>query len=263
METRDSPKTIQSVERACHILFSFSLEHPRWRMSELSESLGLHPSTVSRLLTTMKEMGVVKKDPVTQQYELSLGILQLSRVVLSQLDLVKITLPIMSALVERCRESVFLVVLDGWETVTIAQVAAPRVFSPRPYTVGQHYQASAVSGGKLLLAHGPPCVVDQLIEEGLTAYTERTITSPQQLLAELDKVRCQGYAVTDQELEIGLVAVAAPIWDADNVAAAAISVSGPPDRVGHEHLPGFIAHVRETAEQISGALGRPRAGGHQ
>ena len=170
METRDSPKTIQSVGRAFQVLFSFSLEHPRWRMSELSESLGLHPSTTSRLLTTMKEMGVVKKDPVTQQYELSLGILQLSRVVLSQLDLVKITLPIMSALVERCRESVFLVVLDGLETVTIAQVAAPRVFSPSPYHVGHRYQASAVSGGKLLLAHGPQCVVDQLIEEGLTAY---------------------------------------------------------------------------------------------
>jgi DNA-binding IclR family transcriptional regulator len=79
-----------------------------------------------------------------------------------------------------------------------------------------------------LLAHGPQCVVDQLIEDGLVAYTERTITSPQELLAELEKVRAQGYAVTDQELEIGRVAASALVWDADNAAVAALGISGPP-----------------------------------
>jgi len=260
MEADRGPKMIQSVERACQVLFSFSLQHPRWRVSELSESLGLHPSTTSRLLNTMKEMGIVTKDPVTQQFELSLRVLQIARVVLSQLDLVKITLPFLTALVEQCEESAFLVVLDGFETVTLAQSSASRLLSGTPYHVGRRYQASAVSGGKLLLAYGPQSVIDELIEEGLTAYTEHTITVPQLLLAELDKVRRQGYAISDQELEIGLFALAAPIWDRDDRAVAAISISGPPDRLRSPRLPELIGRVREAAAQVSRALGWQEAG---
>lgn len=250
-----NPKTIQSVERACAILFSFSREHPRWRVSELSEVLGLHISTTSRLLATLKKLGLVKKDPLTLQYELSLRILELARVVISQLDLVKVALPYVTSLVERRKESAFLVVLDGSETVIVAQVSAPRVLTPRQYVVGMRHQASAASAGKLLLAHGPQSVVDKLIEEGFHTYTDYTITSPQELRDELEKALHQGYAIANQELEIGIFAVSAPIWDSDGEVTAALSLSGPPERMSNEHLPQLIDDVRQTALQISEGLG--------
>jgi IclR family KDG regulon transcriptional repressor len=255
MGTEHGPKTIQSVQRAMQILFSFSPEHPRWRVSELGEVLGLHPSTISRLLTTLKKMGIVRKDPLTGQYELGMRVLDLSNVVLSQLHLIEVATAFMSELVSRCRESVFLVILDGTDTVTVAQVAAPRLITPTRYSVSRRYQASAVSGGKLLLAHSPKSVVDQLIEKGLHAYTQHTVTSPQKLLAELEQVRQKDYAITNQELEIGLFAVAAPIRDHEGTVIAAVSVSGPPERLSSEHLPEFITGIRETAQQISTALG--------
>lgn len=258
MESESGLKTIQSVERAFEILFSFTPDSPRWRVSELSETLGLHLSTTSRLLTTMKKLDVVKKDPVTREYELSFRVLELGRVVLGQLDLVKIAMPLMTELVERCQESAFLTILDGTESVTVAQVAAPRVLSaPGLYHVGRRYQAHAVSGGRLLLAYAPRRTVDELIDEGLQAYTDRTITSPEKLLAELEQVRQQGYAITDQELEIGLFAVALPIRDREGIAIAAVIISGPPERLSNERLPGIIGSVRETAEQISRAMGWP------
>jgi DNA-binding IclR family transcriptional regulator len=207
-------------------------------------------------------MGLVKKDLHTQQYELTLRIADLARVALSQLDLVKIALPFMTDLVERCKESVFLVVMDGIETVTVAQVTAPRVLTARRYHVGRRYQASAVSGGKLLLAYGPQSLVDQVIGEGLEAYTKYTVTSPQEVLALLEKVRQDGYAVSDQELEIGLFAIATPIWDRDGEAIAAISISGPPERLSNAHLPKFIVDARQTSLQISMALGWPGPNGH-
>jgi DNA-binding IclR family transcriptional regulator len=106
-----------------------------------------------------------------------------------------------------------------------------------------------------LLAYGPQNVVDRLIEEGLHAYTDRTIVSPQKLLTNLEEVCRQGFSISDQELEIGLFAVGAPIWDSDGKVTAAISVSGPPERMSKESLPRFTASVQESARQISVALG--------
>jgi DNA-binding IclR family transcriptional regulator len=240
------------------ILLSFSTERPRWRVSELSETLELHPSTVSRLLTTLRKTGVVRKDPLTGEYELSLRVLDLAQVVISQLDLVKVAHPFMIDLVTEYKESAFIVVLDGTNTVTVAQVTAPRVMTSARYTVGRRSLAHAVSGGKVLLAHSPKSVVDGLIKKGLYAYTPHTITSPRKLLSMLEQVRQQGYAIADQELEIGLFAVAAPIWGREDKVIAAVSISGPRERLSNENLPEFIVGIREAAQQISTALGWSR-----
>lgn len=255
METKSGPKTIQSVHRATRILLSFSPKHPQWGVSELSKALELHPSTVSRLMTTLKKAGMLKQDPLTKKYELSLRVLDLAQAVISRLDLVRIALPFMTELVAKYKESAFMVVLDGTNTVTVAQVTAPRVMASARYSVGRRSLAHTVSGGKVLLAYSPESVVDQLIKRGLRAYTPHTITSPWKLLAALEQIRQQGYAISDQEFEIGLFAVAAPIRDHEGKVIASICTSGPCERLASEHLPDFIAGVCETARRISTALG--------
>jgi DNA-binding IclR family transcriptional regulator len=256
---RDS-QTIQSIERAIDVLFAFTTEHPEWGVSELAEAVQLHPSTVSRILSTLKKKGIVQKDSSTRTYQLSLRVLDLARTAVSQLDLVKVAHPHMTEFVEEYHESVFVVVLDGIHTVTIGQVIAPRFITSAAYSIGRRSVASAVSGGKVLLAFSPESVIEALLKAGLHQYTPNTIISRDQLVAELAKIRLDGHAIADQELEIGLFAVAAPIFDREGQVIAAVSSSGPRERIAKENLPSFINGVKLTAGGISADLGWPGAG---
>lgn len=233
----------------------FSRDRPRWRVSDLSEYLNLHPSTVSRILKTFRKFNFVKKDPVTGEFELGCKILDLGQAILSQMDIVKIALPFMTEMTSEYNESTFLVTLDDVDSITIAQVAAPRLMSPSGYHLGRRYQASAVSGGKILLAHSPEDVVETLLKHGLKRYTPNTITSPEKLREVLDQALKLDYAFADQETEIGLFAIAAPIRNFEGKVVAAVNVSGPPQRLGGKNLPRFIEGIRDTAAKISTALG--------
>jgi IclR family KDG regulon transcriptional repressor len=257
MQSKRDHNTIQSVERAMQILFSFTMEHPRWRTSELSSALDLHPSTVSRLLSTMRKMGALKKDPVTDEYELNARILSLAQTVVSQLDLVKIAYPLMTELTGSFNESSFLVIPDGDHTLTVAQVTAARLIGPSTWHVGMRYQLNATTGGKLILAYGPRSRLDELIKRGLIQYTKHTVTSPAKLIEQLEQVHRQGYVIQNQELEVGLFAIGAPIRDHQGHVVAGLSMSGPPERLGGENLPDYIGGVRDTADRISKTLGWP------
>ena len=111
------------------------------------------------------------------------------------------------------------------------------------------------TGGKLLLAYGPESRVEELLQEGLAENTEYTIVMPEELLAELESIRQQGYAVANQESEIGLRAIGAPIRDRSGVVVAGVSVSGPPERIAHDSFPQLLDGVLEAARQISAAIG--------
>jgi DNA-binding IclR family transcriptional regulator len=249
-------KTIQSVERAMRILFYLSDSPGRqFGTLELSEALSLHPSTVSRLLTTLKRTGIITQDPVSKQYGLGVRILELAHAVTSQLDLVNVARPHMSQLVSQFQESTYVVVLDGIDSVTVGQVTAvSRSSSTRP-AVGRRVRAHGTSGGKMLLAHSPDRAVEELIQAGLEQFTPYTIVHSQELRAELQRIRQQGYSIANQELEIGLVAVGAGIYSYDNRMLGAVSISGPPERFSPDRLPEFITAIRETARRISVGLG--------
>lgn len=255
MKARRSSQTIQSIERAIDVLFAFTTEHPQWGVSELADAVHLHPSTVSRILSTLKKTGIVQQDSRTRTYQLGLRVLDLARTAVSQLDLVKMAHPHMTEFVAEYHESVFVVILDGIHTVTIGQVIAPRFITSAAYSIGRRSLASAVSGGKVLLAFSPDRVIEDLLKAGLRQYTPNTITSRDELLATLEKIRLDGHAIADQELEIGLYAVAAPIFDREGRVIAAISSSGPRERIANEDLPSFIDGVKLTAQCISSALG--------
>lgn len=249
-------KTIQSVERAMRLLFHLSANPGhQFGTLELSQALELHPSTVSRLLATLKRTGIIAQDPITKRYKLGVGILELALAVTSQLDLVNVARPYMSQLVSQLQESTYVVVLNGIDTVTVGQVTAiSRASSTNP-VVGRRVRAHGTSGGKILLAHSPDGAVEELITAGLEQYTPYTITDAQKLREELQQIRQQGYSISNQELEIGLIAVGAGIYSYDNDVIGAISISGPPERFSPDRLPEFITAIRETARKISIELG--------
>lgn len=248
---------IQSVDRALAVMEI--LARAGWSgVTDMSGELGLHKSTVSRLLSTLERRGMVEQHTATQKYRLGPGIVRLAASVRSSADLAGTARPVCERLSAQTGETVNLAVLDGDEVVNIDQVnVAPAVVNVD--WQGRRTVLHATSNGKVLLAHLPSGDRDRLLAVPLAAATPHTIVDPVALRAELEVIRARGYGVTQQELELGLSAVAAPIHGPDGALVATICVSGPSFRLGAERLAEVGALTIAAAGEIGRRLGSPSA----
>lgn len=253
--TEDTSPGVQSVKRAIAILKSFSLEKPERAVGELSREMGLHKSTVSRLMATLEEGGLLSRNPETQRYRLGLELIGLGAQVVAHVDIREIARPLLRQLASDCQESVNLVVLDGGQVVNLEQFVAPARQVKNIGRVGRRMWAHCTAAGKVLLAHLSPEELDRALAKELERFTPYTITDPARLRRELSKARVQGYAIVQEELEEGLNAAAAPICNHAGKVTAAISVAGPAYRVTPERFPELVDQLLTTAEQISEQLG--------
>jgi DNA-binding IclR family transcriptional regulator len=246
---------VQSVERAIAILASFSIEKPVRGVSELSRELGLHKSTVSRLMNTLERGGLLSRDAETQRYRLGIDLIGMAAQVVSHLDVREVARPALRQLAETCRETVNLAVLDAGQVVNLEQFVPPTRRVKNIGRVGRRTYPHCAAAGKVLLAHLAQDQLDGILSNELDRYTPRTITNPNELRQELAKSRERGYATTEEELERGLNVIAAPIHDHTGAVIAAVSVAGPAYRVRKELFPDVAAQVMEVTKQISEQLG--------
>lgn len=254
METKDQEATVQSVGRAIAILRAFDSHQPELGVTELSGKLGLNKTTVYRLLTSLQRGGLVDQNPETGKYRLGIGLVSLAGLVLEHIDVRQVARPYLRALAEKTEETVTLSVLANGEVVNIERVPSPRMVTNVGW-VGRRMLPHCVSSGKALLAYLPEHEVESILARGLPRFTDKTITDPARLREELKKVRLQGYAVAQEELEEGLNAVAAPIRNHEGEAIAAVSVSGPSFRLSPEKIPRLAKLTKQTADEISRHLG--------
>ncbi len=247
--------TLQSVERAINILKLFSLSKPDWGVSELSREMHLHKSIVSRLLRTLEQGGLLSRDPETERYRLSVNLISLAAQVVSLLDVREISRPWLRQLAEACRETVNLSVLESGRVVNIDQCLPQSREIKSTGWVGQSMPPHATAAGKVLMCYLPEAELDPLLRRGLAHLTPRTIVSPSSLRRELERVREQGYAVAREELEAGLNAVAAPIWDHRGVAVASVNIAGPAYRLTPQMFPKLAVQLKQVTDKISAQLG--------
>lgn len=252
---KQSSSGVQSVERAIAILKSFSADKPERGVGELSRELGLHKSTVSRLMTTLERGELLSRNPETQRYRLGIDLIGLAAQVISYVDVREVARPFLRNLAEDCQESVNLVVLDAGQVVNLDQFVPPMRQVKNIGRVGRRMWPHSTAAGKVLLAHLSTEELDQSLPEELESFTAHTITDPGQLRQELAKVREQSYAIAREELEEGLNALAAPIYDHNGRVIAAASVAGPAYRVTPEHLPQLVARLLKVTQQVSVELG--------
>ncbi|HWQ15581.1 MAG TPA: IclR family transcriptional regulator [Roseiflexaceae bacterium] len=245
---------IQSVRRAVALLRALAGDAPALGVSELARRAGLHKSTASRLLATLEREGLVEREPGSDRYRLGFEIARLAGQVTHFGDLRLAARPALLALAEAARETVHLAVRDGDEVINIEQVAGPHLVREANW-VGRRTPLHCVANGKALLAFAPPAVLERVLAGPLPAFTPRTVTSPAALRRELALVRERGYAAALGEVEEGLHAVAAPVLGRDELAVAAVSVSGPSYRVTPARLPELGALAREAAGRIAARLG--------
>jgi IclR family acetate operon transcriptional repressor len=252
--TAEKVSSIQSVQRAIAILKAFSIDRPELGVNELSRKLGLHKSTVSRLLSTLEQGGLVEQNLETGKFRLGVGLICLAGLVVTYKDVKMAAGPYLRQLAEMSRETVNLAIMDGEQVVNIEQVASPHIVKDLGW-VGRRTPLHSTSTGKVLLAHLRKEEIEGHLARELLRFTDKTITDPTQLRKELRKIREQGYAVGQEELEVGLNAIAAPIRGHEGTVIAAVSVSGPSYRVSPQKIPILAELVKQAAKQISRQLG--------
>jgi IclR family pca regulon transcriptional regulator len=248
--------TIEALQRGLSILALFSREKPTLSLTEIIALTGLNKTTVFRLATTLEEAEYLLRDIDTKRYRPGIKVLQLGFTAITTLDIRQVAHPYLEQLSQRVGETVSMSVLDGMEIVYIDRVRNQQIMGV-VLGLGSRLPAHCASMGKAMLAHLPPGELDRRLEKTpLVPRTPKSLATRQALEAELEQVCEQGYALNNEEIEIGLRAVAASICDHNNCVVAAINITGTAARIPVERLTGELAQaVCSTARQISQALG--------
>jgi DNA-binding IclR family transcriptional regulator len=251
----DSEYKVKSVERALHLLEIMADEKREVELTELCKKTHINTTTLYRLLQTLQSRGFIAQNPYTGRYRLGLKLLELGHAVTDQIELRRIALPFLEELTEKTGETANLVILDEGEAIYIEKVesSAPLRMLHR---IGKQAPAHATGVGKVLLAALSSEKVTEIIKsKGLCKLTENTITSTENLQEELEKIRENGFAVDNEECEIGAKCIAAPIRDYTKQVVAAISISGPSARLSEPRLNELVKVVKETAYKVSQKIG--------
>jgi IclR family transcriptional regulator, KDG regulon repressor len=245
---------LSSVANAIRLTKAFSENEYEMGISALALRLGLAKSTVHRLATTLVEYDFLEQNRDTGKYRPGLALFELGTLVRRKMDVMSEAQAEIHSLAEATGETVQLAILDHL-TVLYIRIRESHQAVRLSSGLGSRAPAHCTGVGKALLAYQPQEIVRQVVEAGLKRYTENTITDPEALVQELASVRARGYAIDDEEMEIGLRCVAAPIRNHTGEVAAAISVSAPVQRMSKKSVAGTAPNVIAAADSISRRLG--------
>lgn len=247
--------SIQVIERMMSLLDVLADSPEPASLKILAQTTGLHPSTAHRILAAMTATRLVERQDAGN-YQLGIRLLELGNIVKSRINIREIALPFMQQLHERIGEAINLGIRHDDEIIYAERTSSGRSLVRVVYLVGGRAPLHLTSVGKLFLAADTPENVRAYAKRtGLPGKTPHSLTSLTALEKELDKIRRHDLAFDNEEAEIGLRCVAAPLRNDEGIIVAGLSVSAPTDR----HSPDWVAQVKETAEQISQALGYRKA----
>ncbi len=244
---------IQSVDRAISVL-ELLARHGRVGITEIAEELGVHKSTASRLVSVLEKRGLVEQQGMRGKYALGFGIARLAAAGTRRLDLTKLSQPVCEDLARRLGETVNVAVLHDRAAINISQGFGSATVAVQNW-VGQRTPLHATSSGQVLLAHLDAADREALLDKPLRRYTPHTVTHPAELGAELDRVRKEGFATSFEQLELGLHAVAVPVFGPRGEVIAAISASGPSYRLSRRRAEEIVPELAAAAAGLSAQLG--------
>jgi len=239
---------VQSLARGLAVIRVFDAEHPALNLSDVARRAEIPAAAARRFLRTLETLGYVRSDG--RLFSLTPRVLELGFSYLSALTLPEVVQPHLERLSRAIDESVSAAVLAGDDIVYVARVPTRRIMTVA-ITIGTRFPAYATSMGRVLLAALPAEDAGSVVDRAdLRALTPRTITDRVELRTELARVRAQGWALVDEELELGLRSVAAPVRDRDGRTVAAINVSTSTARPREEAEARFVPLLLETASAI-------------
>lgn len=247
-------ESIRAVERALDVLMCFTSQTPELTMTQISELVGINKSTVHRLLATLEGKRFLERDPVTGVYKPGIRLVQMAFLTMEHNDLRRLANQFLHTLCDRYRENVNLSVLDETDVIYLEVIESQQrvKLAAAP---GQRLPAFCTASGKAILAFMPEENVRQILERGMPRYTQNTVISPETFFEDMHKTRERGYAISEQEFEEGINALAAPIC---NHPIASVSIAGPAYRLTRERMieigPKLVVAANNIAKEVELAV---------
>lgn len=244
-----------SLVRGLAILASFTEDKPLLGIGDLASMLDLNKSTTFRYVDTLRYLGYLVQDEETRKYRLGVKVLDLGLAALGAIEVRRYALPFMEDLASELGFTVTLVVLDGSQIVYVERIRKKRTVYSVP-TVGSRFPAYCTSSGKALLAFQPKEELENIIKEiDFEILGPNTIKNPTELMAELEKIREQGFAIAYEEIGPGIRSVSAPVWSPKGNVICAVKVVVESIGATRHDMETTIANsVISTAQQITSAL---------
>ena len=251
------PPHVLSVVHAVEILRCLAGDAPLG-VSEIASVVGLHKSSVSRMIATLEAADLVERDGASKRVRLGSGLLGLVAPLLPAVRVVDVALPHLVDLAQRCGETISISVWDGAGAVNLEQVLGGKAV--KHYAArGSRNPAHATASGKLLLAFAGAGTIERVVRRELRRFTSRTICTRSALLAEIAAIRRQGYAINEGELSADVGAVATPVRNDKAIVVAAITATVPMYRFAAIRRRALIEQVRDAADRVSLRLGFVKA----
>ena len=251
----EKDRSIQSVDRALLIIEVFEGNNRELSLSQIARELNLNKSTVFGLVNTLKNRGYLEQNPENARYKLGIKLFKLGSMVEASLDVRDVAKPFLKLLSEKYRETVHLCLYVKNEVIYIDKVDGPG--SMRMYSqMGKAAPFHCTGVGKAVLSFLDDQTMNQIMQShNFKIFTPNTIATPEALLKEIDKIRHTGYCIDNEEIEIGLRCVAAPIFNRKREVVGALSIAGPAARILHQDEDKIAEDVRKVSMMISERLG--------
>lgn len=248
------PRGASVIVNVIEVLRCFTVEHPVLGVTDIATQVGLHKSSVSRILATLEQERIVARDDATRKYSLGLGLIAVAGPMLANLDVRRVSFPFLTELARDTGETAVLTIWDGAESVSVEQI--PSIHQVKHTSaMGSRYNTALSASVQVFLAHEEPDRAAQLLETGAVLLPENNAGARSGYLTRLEAVRGTGYAANHGETSGDEVGVAAPIFDHRGAVVASAMIAAPYYRVSEAQLQQLGAACMRAARQISLRLG--------
>jgi len=245
---------LSSVAMAVRLLKAFSEDEAEIGVTAMSRRLGVAKSTVYRLATTLVSEGMLEQNPETERYRLGMSLFGLGALVRQRMNVSTEGRPHLFDLRAATNETVHLAILEGSEIMYVLNLESNQAIRMRA-DLGSRKPAFCTAEGLAMLAFQPEDLVLRVLNAGFQSRTPHTLTDPKLWREALHEVRHRGYAVEDEQSEIGMRSIAAPIRDSSRRVVASVGLAGPVQRLSDEVMRRFIPLITGAAATISARLG--------
>ena len=245
---------LSSVANSIRLLTSFNGEEDELAITTLAQRLGLAKSTVHRLASTLTSAGFLEQNSQNGRYRLGVALFELGALVRRRMDVANEARPHLRELLEKTGETVQLGIVDHYSVLYVYEMESRRAIRMAA-AVGARAPLHCTAVGKVLLAFQPADYIKDTLARGLTAFTDKTVTRREAVLELLDEVRGHDYAIDDEESEVGLRAIAAPVRNHNGMVIAALGVAAPVQRMNKKGMQTAVPTVMAIAQAVSARLG--------
>lgn len=250
-----------AVDRALAILEELARSNRGLRLPEIAHKLGMPKSSAHSVLVALERRGYLQRNDSNGRYLFGTKIFTLANLALSGTTLRQLAHPILTELMRRTGLMVHMAILDRDQAVLIEQIGPPHLPAPMTW-LGKRFDLHCTALGKALAAWEPETQWDRLIREHtLPRHNDNTICSPKGFLEELARTRQRGYAVDDEEVDLGVRCLAVPVLSRSNEAVAAISLSGSTSEINEGTADSRVRLLAAAAANIGQTIGAPLAAG--